>query len=343
MPDFPYINARVRAMHSRMLRPDQVDELLGTSSLAAYLQALSLTPYGGELQESLSRFEGVRAVDDALARDLQRASRAILGYADGLPRRLIEVVLMRWDLVNLNAIVGGKHMARPPEEISAALLPAGLLGRTVLEEMAAAPDAKRVVGVLAAVDHPLAGRVAEGFLEYTASHDALALQARITRAYAGLVIERTRGRNRSARLLRGLLQAELDSGNAKTALRLARMPEVDTSVRRRMYVPGGELLDEELFITLSFPATQAQAWRELRSGGFPVRDLPEDLVRFERELDLRLARLHAAEYRGDPLGIGIVLGYLAKKSAEVVNLRLIARGRLLGMPREMLAAEMMRV
>lgn len=330
-------------MHGRLLHPAQVDELLGTSSLAGYLQALSGTPYGGDLQESLTRYAGVRAVDDALARSLQRASSAILGYAEGYPRSLIEAVLMRWDLVNLSVIVGAKHAARPPEEIVVALLPAGMLGEAVLEEMAAAPDADRVVGILAAADHPLAGRVVEGFLEYAEAKDALVLQAQLVRAYAGLVIERTRGRNPNARLLRGILQAEIDAGNAKTALRLGRMQDVDAEMRRRLFVPGGELIDGDLFLALSDHGTQAKAWRELRSGGFPVRDLPKDPIAFERELDVRLARLHAAEYRGDPLGIGIVLGFLAMKAAEVANLRLIARGKLLGLPREAVVGEMIRV
>ena len=45
-------------------------------------------------------------------------------------------------------------------------------------------------------------------------------------------------------------------------------------------------------------------------------------------------------YLGDPLGIDIVVGYLTLKYNEVVNLRLIARSKLLGLPRDLVRKEM---
>ncbi len=108
MPDFPYVNARIRAMRSRLLSAAQLEDLLGTPTMAAFLQALASTPYGGDLQEALVRHVGLRAVDEALARNFQRATQAILGFADGRPRALIEIVLLRWDLENLRVIVRGK-------------------------------------------------------------------------------------------------------------------------------------------------------------------------------------------------------------------------------------------
>ena len=37
MPDFPYINARVRAMRSRLLDPGRIEELLALPSIDALL------------------------------------------------------------------------------------------------------------------------------------------------------------------------------------------------------------------------------------------------------------------------------------------------------------------
>ena len=41
MPDFPYINARVRAMRSRLLPSARLEELLGTPTMEAFLQGLA--------------------------------------------------------------------------------------------------------------------------------------------------------------------------------------------------------------------------------------------------------------------------------------------------------------
>lgn len=343
MPDFPYINARVRAMHSRLLTTAQLDDLVGASTLPAFLQGLASTTYAGDIQEALARFDGVRAVDEALARNLQRTTRKILGFADGRPRALIEVVLMRWDLANLRVIVRGKHALRSDDDVMAVLLPAGTLGEAALREMVAAPDMAGVAGTLEAVGHPFAPAMAEAMAGYAADQDLLAFEMVLDRAYVERGLRQARGPGGDAAALREVLQSEIDAANAKTALKLGEAKGLDEEQRLRFFIPGGVLLPAELFVVLSAASTRASAWRRLRLSGFPIRDLPETPVDFERALDLATAQALAGRYRGDPLGLGIVVGYLALKTYEVANLRLMARGAFLGLPREAVRREMVRV
>lgn len=343
MPDFPYINARVRAMRSRLLTPAQMEELLGTPTLPAFLQGLATTPYGGDLQEALARYRDVRAVDDALARNLQRTTSKILEFADGRPRALIEVLVLRWDLSNLRVIVRGKHAGRPPDEVMGALLPAGTLGEIVLREMAGYPDMGPLAGTLETLEHPFAVPMAEGVAAYAASRDLTALEMRLDRAYVERGMRVAHGRGGDAAVLREILQDEIDIANIKTALRLASAGDLAEEQRLRYYIHGGTILPPDLFLALSAPATQAKAWMKLRMSGFQVHELPASLVDFERETDIAAARALAAHYRRDPLGLDIVVGYMAMKSTEVANLRLIARGKFLGLPREVLRREMVLV
>jgi V/A-type H+-transporting ATPase subunit C len=343
MPDFPYINARVRAMRSRLLLAAQLEDLLGTPTMAAFLQGLVSTPYGGDLQEALVRYEGLRAVDEALARNFQRATQAILEFADGHPRALIEAVLFRWDLENLRVIVRGKHAGRPAEEMIQALLPAGTLREVVLKELAAAPDMTGLAGTLDAVGHPLAAALAKGVAKYVESKDLTALELSLDRAYAEVGLQRIGRRGHDATVLRGLLESEIDVANAKTALKLASAGNLSKAERLRYFIPGGPLIGPERFVALASPETQAQAAARLRARGFPIPDLPADLIAFEREMDFKVARGMVSSYLGDPLGVDIVIGYVAMKSAEVTNLRLIARGKFLGLPREQVRREMVLV
>ncbi len=348
MPDFAYINARVRAMRSRLLPASRLEDLLAAPTMDTFLQGLAATPYGSDLQEALVRHQGLRAVDEALANNLQRSTRAILKFADGRPRTLIEIVLLRWDLANLRVIVRGKHAGRPAEEVIQALVPAGNLGEVVLKEMAGYPDVTGLAGTLEALDHPLAAAMAGGVAEYVTTKDLMSIELALDRAYAEYALRQTHRLGPDAAVLRESVTAEIDAANVKTALKLASAGSLAEDRRRRFFIPAGEPADEsagsvvreKLFLALSSPQTQAQAWERLRVRGFPVRELPTDLVAFERELDLRIAKHLAARYLGDPLGLDIVIGYLAMKSAEVANLRLIARGKFLGLPREAVRREM---
>ncbi|MDR7554368.1 MAG: V-type ATPase subunit [Armatimonadota bacterium] len=343
MPDFPYVNARVRAMRSRLLSPGRLEELLGAPTFEAFLQALAATPYGDDLQEALVRAQGVRAVDEALARNLQRTTRAILSFADGQARALLETLLLRWDLHNLRVIVRGKHAGRPADEIVAALVPAGNLSETLLKELAGYPDMAALAGTLEAVNHPLAGPLAEGVAAYARTQDLLALELGLERAYAGWGLARASGRGHDAAVLREVFRTEIDVANVKTALKLALAGTLPEARRLQFYIPGGAIVTDKLFLGLSDAQAQAAAWERLRVHGFPVKELPGDLVAFERELDYHVVRTLVRYYLGDPLGIDIVVGFLAMKTAEVANLRLIARGKVYGLPREQVRREMLLV
>src|ERR1700730_18063783 len=148
MGDLAYINARVKVMKSRLLPPSRLEELLQASDLDAFIQGLSETPYNMELQEALSRFTGVRAIDEALAQNFYHAARRILSFADGPPRRQIEVVLLRYDLQNLRAIVRGRHTGKSEEEILATLYPCGVLSEVKLRELLQQPDLRAIADTL---------------------------------------------------------------------------------------------------------------------------------------------------------------------------------------------------
>ncbi len=330
-------------MRSRLLSAAQLEDLLGTPTMAAFLQGLASTPYGADLQEALVRYQGLRAVDEALSRNFQRATQAILRFADARPRALIEVVLLRWDLENLRVIVRGKHAGRPPEEVNQALLPAGTLREVVLKEMAGYPDMTGLAGTLEAVGHPMAPAMAKGVAEYVEAKDLTALELHLDRAYAERGLQQIGRGGQDAAVLREMLEAEIDVANAKTALKLASAGNLSKAERLRYFIPGGPLLTAERFVALASPETQAQAAARLRARGFPVPDLPAGLIAFEREIDLKVARDMASRYLGDPLGVDIVIGYVAMKSTEVANLRFIARGKFLGLAREAIRREMVLV
>jgi vacuolar-type H+-ATPase subunit C/Vma6 len=78
--------------------------------------------------------------------------------------------------------------------------------------------------------------------------------------------------------------------------------------------------------------------RELRNRG--IHPEGRTIAEQERWLDERYARHSARKYLGDPLAIDVVLGFLAMLHSEVQNLRLIARSKVLGIPRDVVRREM---
>ena len=339
MPDFPYINARVRAMRSRLLDAGRMEELLAAPTLEAFTQALNTTPYAHEVQEALTRYPALQAVDAALARNFYHTTTKILGFADGKARQLIEAVLLRWDLANLRLILRGKHSGSRGEDIAANIIPAGSLNDAALRELAEQPDVPAVVGALSGLNHPFVTPLQEGMAEYLEGKDLFTLELALERFYALYGLRLAKGAGHSEQVVRALLQAELDATNVKTALKL-QAAGLRREEKARFFIPGGRIVSLDLFGLLADRETVEQGTKWLRLQAFPVKTIGDDLTAFEHELDLAIIKAQTTRYLGDPLSIDVVVAYLALKYSEVKNLRLIARSKQLGIPRDRVRKEM---
>ena len=336
--DFGYINARVKGMRSRLLPPGRLEELLGLPDLDAFLQALVHTPYGPELQEALTRYQGLRAVDEALARAFQKAARRVLSFADGKPRTLIQVLLMQWDVHNLRAVLRAKHAGYPPEAVEPTLVPAAELSDVRLRELLQQPDVPAVLATLATWAHPLAEALTAALAEYYASKDLLVLELALDRAYYTWALQAARGRGYDASRVAELVRTQLDFTNVKTAFKLQQLPDLAPEQREQFFLEGGAVVSREVFRNLADPRTAEVGIREIRARGIqPEGRTPAEVERWlEHEAIRRMADL----YLGDPLGVDVVVGYLTLLANEVRNLRLIARSKAVGIPRDLVRREM---
>lgn len=327
-------------MRSRLLDAGRMEEFLGLPTLDAFIQALGSTPYGQHLQEALTRTtDGLRAIDEALARNFYLTTTRILSFADGKARELIELVLMQWDLANIRMILRAKHAGRRDEEILPNLIPAGRLNEPALKEIAAQPDVPGVVGALGGLDHPLAVPLAEGLGVYRESGNLLDLELRQDRFYAAYALRVASGRGHDEQVVRSLLQYQIDATNLKTAVKLQRVESLTRDETLRFFIPGGRLTGSA-FLDVANLATAEQGMHAVRVLGFPVKVSIKDPATFEREIEVAMLRAQIGLYLQDPLGIGIVIAFLAMKNSEVANLRLIARGKAFGIPRDRVRKEM---
>jgi len=337
MGDFSYINARVKVMKSHLLPAGRVEELLGAQDLEALILALSDTPYNLELQEALSRFRGARAVDEALARNFYHATRRILGFADGPPRRQIEVVLLRYDLQNIRGIVRGRHTGKTEEEVLGTLYPGGVLSEVKLHELLQQPDLRAIADTLVTWMHPLGRALRQGVDAAQRSESLLDIEMALDRAYAQYGLRIADGEGGGEATFRRFLQAEITATNVKTALKLRRIRELGREERERFYILGGAIaLDRFLALADPMSSIAEVAARPLLGAQLTGT---ESLLEMERAIDRASQRMAAQMYLGDPMALGVVIGYLTRKAAEVSNLRVIAHAKLLGIPPEAVRQE----
>lgn len=330
--DFGYINARVRGLKARLLGDEFYAAALGDSDFGAFLSSFSQTAYAREADEAQARYgSDLRAVDDALARNFYTTTRTLLNVSDGLPERLLRLLLLRYDLGNLKTIARAKSAGREPDEVQAGLLPAGELKPAVLESIAQASDLPAAAQAVAVTGHPLGGAFTRAVAKFTSDNDLYDLKLTLDRAYYEALSEEV-AKGGFPKDFARYVQREIDATNIRTALKLRGAEDADADA---LFIKGGKEVRRTTFDTLLTGDLQA-----LASTTFAEVAETDDLSRAEEILRESLDAQARKLALRDPLGVGVILNYLRLKENETARLRLLARGKFYGVPRNRLEQEL---
>lgn len=330
--DLGYINARVRGMKSKLLGPAFTQAALEGSDFRAFVSALSQSPYMRELEEAQSRYEGLAAVDSAVARNFYGTARSLLSFSDGKANEVIGLLLLRYDLANVKAVARGKHAGKDADEIRGSLFPAGELKPALLEEAAGAADMAAAAQVLAFGKNELGRAFLKAARRYQEDKDLYGLELALDKAYFETLLTRAERVGAPAELVRHI-RREIDATNLLTALKLR-----GRGVDRSLFVPGGKEVPATLFDAVMAEGSEG-ALQALASTSFAAVASAPDLGAAEGAVRAVLDR-SAKRLAADPLGFGVVVDFLRRKEAEAAKVRLLARGKYYGVPRAALEKEL---
>jgi vacuolar-type H+-ATPase subunit C/Vma6 len=353
MSGYDYGNARLRAKKSQLLNKRELDALTEAGSPQGLISALIKTAYRKPIEGALARASGMDCVAEALRYDLLNTLGTVRAFFSGQAGEMAAIVLRIYDVTNLKAVLRGLSKEATTGEILSILLPIGDLKAELLAELASSPSPRAAIDVLASVGsayaQPLLRLRAEkpgaGIPEMELALERWFFQE----AYRYL--ERTR---RGGELLLSAMRLEADIVNLLTVLRFAHAPEerkllrewLDTDELEPLFVGPGKLT----FATLARAGSQDTAsaavevltdtpYRAALAAGLTAYAQSVLLSDFERQLKrFRLAWM-SRQISSDPLGIGVLLGYVALKVNEVGNIRWIAQGTSLGLNAEAIRAE----
>ncbi|OQA45542.1 MAG: V-type ATP synthase subunit C [Chloroflexi bacterium ADurb.Bin325] len=366
MPDdYGYLNARLRAMKSRLLSRRAYGELLARTSIDELLAILAETPYRASIEAALSRNTGWAALRDGLRRDLTahlgRVRAMVMDQPNSEPAQLVRILLARWDRANLLAVLR-QQIQGPAEAGGLDLLAAvGELDETALTALLHQPNLRAMIDLALQWQLPYAAALRQALPEMAARGDPAILEAALDRQHAAHIEGWLNALRPSANvsLVREVVAWERDLTNLLAALRLrqARLREypggrlararADEALSRIWYLPGGSLPQELLAALLDEPTADrvydivAQtphtgAWRPALAGWVEHGRLTELQQVLERELTARQIAL----FRADPLTIAPAIAYFAAKENEARNVRLIATGLVHGLSREQVIEEL---
>jgi V/A-type H+/Na+-transporting ATPase subunit C len=336
---FEYGNARLRVRKAALLGADDYARLVGVD-VDELLGALSRTPYGPDVERVLPGLSGLRRLHAAIRTHLARVLREMRSFYAGGAGDLVELLLSRWDLLNLLTLVRGQASRMSAEDELDGIVPLGAFDDAAAGEVARQREFASAVQLLAAWRLPtpqLADALLNAWPAYERTGDLPALEAALTDAHGRRLDAALAAAGDDAAPLRDQVAVETDARNIVNALRLrealveGELDEVTSELRRSAQLRGGRLGDAVLAAVARAPAPgdvvgvvgrdpAGERWLEplgrWARGG--------DLVTLEDELDAAVTEHGVRLFeRGDPLGVAIPVAYATAKENEARNLRLL--------------------
>lgn len=353
MSGFEYGNTRLRARKSQLFTREEIRALAELKGMEALINALLKTRYQQRLEVELARLQGLRAVIQALKRDLVEEADALKRFYKGNAVEMLEIVLKSYDVDNIISILRGHSSSLNADEIEAGLLPLGFIEPALLDALARAGDVRIAIDMMATMQLPGAKSLVKLRVEKPGV-GLTEMELALKRWYHQRARTFLENGSRSPSL-RKMIDLDADLANLLTVLRFAhasvgrREPSegFGKDELRAMFLEGGRLT-EDVLMAAGEKESVEEAVREL-SGTTYGEALTSglDLYHQSRRLSVLervLAYLRLNEMKklilNDPLGIGVVLGYLALKINEVSNLRWIAWGNHLDLGAEKVVSEL---
>ena len=353
--DFGYGNARLRARKTQLLGRSDYEALLG-KDVDGILGTLSSTAYGPEVEGALTRFRGARRLHEAVRVNLGRSLEEMRGFYAGEARQLVDILLSRWDLHNVVALLRGEAIRPHTEDALMYVYPVGALSDALAREVARQNEFAAAVGLLIRwrlPDPDTAATLRDAWPNYERTENLAALEHAVTAGWSARTTEALEANSADGQELRQFFERETNERNVLVALRLrdaierGELSSIPASDEWGAYLPGGSLRSERLDDAVRIPDMGAVANSLAAEGPGDRWRLPLErwagggnLLALQKALEeRRISDAVTLFTRGDPLGVSVPIAYAVAKENEAKNLRLVAEGAARGLDPELVRSQ----
>jgi V/A-type H+/Na+-transporting ATPase subunit C len=339
----PYVAARAKSRRQKLADRARLRQLINQSPEQMTV-AVGDLGYRAEMDLYAGKYSGGDLVEAALTHNLEHELKEIVGMCNGAIRAMVEVYTLRFEYQNakvvLRAVINDVDQDKVLNNILPALNDINTPWLKMIENAddlrSAATQMRRMSFGPDLMSLPDDARLAD----YENALD----RHYFKRSLASLSLK-----GAGVRFLRDLLKSEIDHRNILNIIE-AEAVGIDNDDILEMLIPGGRLIPERAFSSIAAGGKKAALDILRGANRFDMQEFEGALAEAKsvNSLDPVItwfnAREHALLQRMSylhPVSALPVVNYVAMKVQEVADLRLIVRGRLAGLPTEVLEAHIL--
>lgn len=334
---YGYSNARVKAMKGLLLKPSFLEELVRVGSIEAMVELLQRTGYKNDLASASVHYAGSELIEMAASDNFTSTVQKLLRIAPKEDRQAVRALLVKWDLMNLKALMHARRLDRTYEQVKPYLFAVGGLTEDdfkrimKVEEKEIFREVKRTeLGghMLSSSTANFSKRMWENFRSALRSVNMFLQMETIIDAYTYLLMDKGLAEVGGKEIghIRRILKKEID---ARNIMIIERLKKHGSKEIKENLIRGGTL--SESFLTRLIEAKDVAAVVALIKTKFSALDIKDvsalGLAELEIALEKSLAKQKTAAFYRAVLSVGVLVGFLLLKEEEINNLRKIAKGK----------------
>lgn len=341
MSPFAYSNARVRSWKADLLDRAFIEKMLSAKDSDAVIAMLGRTNYRADIEKGVIKFKGVSGVEEGLRQNLSSTLKKLLKISADSEKteELVRIIISRWDIYNLKTILRGFHAQANDEEIIEHTIPVGMFDEVAIRTLAKQPSMKALIGQLIVMSPEYAVSLVAGYKEYEKTNNLSHLELGLDKSYFASVLSRSSKDSENELIVNNAIRREIDIVNLMTLLRLSQEVLPEKTNINDYFISGGSMRVDRLSELIKkkdvkelIEALRRTKYYDSLKKGFRKYQKTLSLTSIERVLEDYNIHKNVALFKADPLSMATIVAYVWAKINEIINIRIILRGKEVEMP-----------
>jgi len=331
---YSYTYVRVVVMRTLLFKRDDYQKMLkmSFSEIAKFLQDSN---YRKEINELAAQYSGADLIELALNRNLAESFRKLLRISSPEIGMLVGEYLKRKDIEDIKTILRGKFTNTDEKTVAASIMGAGTFDRGFLLSLLKKESAEDVLKAMKINNLPEFKIALKDFKE---KNNLAGIENALDKYYYINIIKFSRRLPKQGDLFRQFLRKEVDILNILTLLRLKKHNFRKGEIKN--FIIPYDNKAKDLWISNLVNADgldnlakllEKTEYRNIISKGMEEFKKTGSLIMLEIGLYRHLLKQTILFMHQHLLSIDVILGYMFAKDIEVRNLKIIVKGKQLGL------------
>lgn len=306
---YPYAYARVTVMKSDLIPKNMWQQYLKMGP-----QEILRNIADGTYKEitEVANTQDIAALEIALNKNMMNAFKKLHRISDEKLQQVVKLYAQRYDIENVKTIIRGKIAGIPNDEIEKILLPSLNHPPSFFTELIKKEKPQDIISV---------------FPVEVKDDTFFAYEHALDRYYVDMLVELSSALRGQGKAFRSFIDAEVTILNLKIIMRLLQEKMKADEIVRLLIQPSHDVLS--LARSSNVDEFAGQLFKRKMIDMVPSDDICTEL---EIALDVALLKKESLLMHQHPLTVNVMLGFMLLKEIEVKNLKVVLKGKLLGLP-----------